>query len=100
MQVVGYYENLKAEQRRREAFSEGPFVGVCTDGGWRVECEVKGHPCPALPDNSIYGLLRSWKFVKGTQEACAQIVNRLNDMVKENKIVLQEDGWWTTIEVA
>lgn len=94
-QVVNYYEN-------GVVYTEGPFV--CTNLGttYRVEvqCVKPQHPgCPVLPDSSIYNLLDDEGFNTGHMnlKGCTKIVDFLNNLVREGKIVLSSDGWWEYI---
>lgn len=45
---VGYFENFETPEEESEAFSQGPFV-VVDANGYRIEAQVKGNKCPALP---------------------------------------------------
>lgn len=95
-QVVGYFEDFKTPEREKEAFSEGPFVIVHVFG-WRIECEVKGRQCPALPDLSIYRLAqKSGITVYGKfnrKEDAAQLCDWLNQKVKEGRIICHDGNW-------
>jgi len=87
-QCVGYYED-------DVVYEEGPFVLVSA-GGWRIEAEVKGHKCPALPDLSIFRLIKNHfgdyqksSNLKKVEERC----DFLNKMVKSGDIVLDNGQW-------
>lgn len=85
-QVVAYFDD-------DVVFEEGPFV-ICNarGNGWRIEVEQKGCKCPVLPDISIYRYLGEsvkWPLREDAEAVCDQ----LNKMVKEGKIVLDENVW-------
>ena len=93
-QRVGYFED-------DVTFKEGPFVMVKADG-WRVECEIKGAVCPALPDLTIYALLESegWLAAKQADDGyAASRTDWLNMQVKNGRIVLHENGYWYAPEM-
>ena len=79
------------------AYEEGPFVTVCVRNGvYRVECEVKGHFCPALPDTTIYRLLEMSKYSpNGKREDVNKSVDFLNNCVQSGRIIL-DSGMWRT----
>lgn len=92
-QVVKYYQN-------DVVFTEGPFV-CCQLGSesYRVEAECKASKnpgCPALPDISIVRLLEDEGFNSAytNLKGCAKVVDFLNGLVREGKIILSVDGWW------
>lgn len=91
-QIMNWWENFKTDEHRQKVYQEGPFVAVCIDG-WRVECEVKDHKCPALPHDSIFHFLNKWKFTKGTKEECCKIVDKLNTLAKQGIIILSGKCW-------
>jgi len=90
-QEVGYYEdNVK--------FTEGPFVIVqltLGSGDWRIEAEVIGNKCPALPDTSIYHhMMKEWNFCgRGTKQECIRVCDLLNQMFRDGQIV-EKNHWW------
>ena len=86
-QEVGYFEN-------HIEYEEGPFVMVDAHG-WRVEVELKGHHCPCLPGTSIYALRKALGFPvgKGQQERIAGQVDKLNQLVCEGYVVLENNAW-------
>lgn len=95
-QVVGYFEDFHTEERRAEAYSEGPFVLVNVNG-WRIEVEYEDAPHPCMPDSSIYKLKRKlgMEFGKTHDKQLAESVcDALNRMVKDGRIVRTESGWW------
>lgn len=90
-QTVGHYEN-------DVIYTEGPFV-ISDVGGWRIECEIKGHCYPSLPDTSIYVLLQRYKKDFGktfNKEIAIKVCDWLNSFVAQGRIILAEDGWWNT----
>lgn len=90
-QRVGYFED-------DVLYAEGPFVMVNANG-WRVEVEMPGHHCPVLPDTSIYELRSQlgWPAGKTDDVALAErVVDQLNAMVREGKIVLDGRIWKVT----
>lgn len=91
-QVIGYCQN-------DVIFEEGPFV-IVNANGWRIECELKGHYCPVLPDSSIYKLREYWGYQPGKfreQREAEELCDRLNQAVKDGVIVLDGKSWvWKT----
>lgn len=89
VQVVGYFEN-------NVTFTEGPFVAVQVNG-WRIECEIRGGLCPALPDITIHRMLEKEKGkVPGkltTLERLAPYIEWLNEQVKAGRIVPSGINW-------
>lgn len=95
-QIVGYFENFHTEERRAEAFSEGPFV-IVNANGWRIECELGQHHCPVLPDVTVYDLRKSLGYELGKfweKERAATLCDHLNMLVKEDRIVKHAKGFW------
>jgi hypothetical protein len=90
-QTVGYFEN-------HPTLNEGPFV-VVEANGWRIEAEVKGYRCPAMPDVTIFRLCnrRGTPLSKfNNRDEAAEICDWLNEQVREGFITLHSDGWWTS----
>ena len=86
-QEVGYFENFPV-------FEEGPFV-IVNANGYRIEVERKNHKCPVLPHNSVSDILWGELGYKGKtgREHAAELCDKLNQMVKDGRIVLRGD-WW------
>lgn len=100
-QHVGYFEDFKTAEREREAYSEGPFV-VVNANGWRIECEVVGSSCPALPDLSVFHLRKKWGIPEGkfnSVKAAEELCDRLNEQVKLGNIVREKASWAATRDV-
>jgi hypothetical protein len=87
-QEVGYFKD-------NVIYEEGPFVIVnAMFNGWRIECELKGHKCPVLPDWTIYKLLDNWNCPGKThKKEAVRICDMLNDQVILGKIVLKDRCW-------
>lgn len=90
-QEVSYFED-------NVTFSEGPFV-LCNalGNGYRVEAEIKGAKCPALPDLTVHNIMTNelaWMGKTLDREAAARVVDLLNDMVRRGRIVLHKNGFW------
>jgi hypothetical protein len=88
-QEVDYFED-------GVTFTEGPFV-ICNPlgNGWRIEAEIKGSPCPGLPDASIYDLLEIEGIDRGKyryREVAEKICNQLNTWVREGRVILDPKG--------
>lgn len=87
-QVVGYFQNNDTID-----YIEGPFVLTSVSGELRVE--VDGGRCPIIPDNSIIrfmeqeGIIGKIRKLEKAQEIC----DKLNQMVKDGKIIEQESRW-------
>jgi hypothetical protein len=88
-QRVGYFQD-------NVEYTEGPFVHcdfVCNGYG-RIECEMKDHHCPVLPDSSIYDLLKFEKdYVGGERDRTIELVDWLNEQVSLGRIVLDGRVW-------
>ncbi len=86
-QQVGYFED-------NVTYREGPFV-IVNANGFRIECEVKGHICPAFPHLSISRLKDQLGYPQGKtdRETAAAMCDRLNGMVREGKIELVGTMW-------
>lgn len=89
-QSVGYFED-------NVTFTEGPFV-ICNPlgNGWRIEVELKDGVCPILPDGSIYDLVKVRYGLAGktnSHELITKICDDLNQLVKDNQIVLVGKSW-------
>lgn len=90
-QRVGYFDD-------NVTFEEGPFVITNPLGnGWRIEAQIMGSGTPALPDSSVYDLLRKvghsagkWNDLEPAAEAC----DFLNEQVKAGKICMRPSGGW------
>lgn len=97
--AVDYWHDFVSEEEAMEAYKEGPFVLVCANG-WRLEVEMKGSKCPALPDSSIYNLLDnhclSHDKTNNKKEAEA-VCDWLNTAVKIGWIKLHESGSWVAV---
>ena len=92
-QEVSHYED-------NVTFTEGPFVISNPLGnGYRIEVDLKGHPCPVLPDCSIYRLLGEHGFYAGKcpRKEIAKIADWLNEQVLLERIVCQTNGWWVRL---
>jgi hypothetical protein len=89
-QRIGYFED-------NVTFTEGPFVMV-NAGGWRIEASNGQEAgCNAvMPDLSIYRLAKDWGYEgKRSNPALMEpIVDRLNEWVREGKIVQRDTGGW------
>ena len=89
-QVIGFSED-------NVTFTEGPFVISNPLGnGWRIEVELKEHPCPVLPENSIYDFIQRHGFSVGKfrEQSQAEVVcDWLNGQVREHNIRLNGRAW-------
>ena len=88
-QTVEYYEN-------NPIFIEGPFI-ACNlyEGGYRIEVEQRGHCCSVIPNWTVRKLLRDTGLPPDSREErlVKHMVNHLNYLVKEGKIVLDGVTW-------
>lgn len=91
-QQVSYFEdNVKYE--------EGPFVLTEIWGDYRIEVEIDGQTCPALPASEIYALLDRHGFQsKKTyhRELIATAVDWLN-LQAANGVIAKRDGRWMPV---
>lgn len=87
-QRVGYWDD-------NVEFTEGPFVVVGIHG-YRIECELKGHHCPVIPDCTIYTFMErlGWKGKTLDVDLAERVCDGLNALVREGAIVLSEKGSW------
>lgn len=96
-QIVGYFEDFETEERRKEAYSEGPFV-LCSlpGGGHRIEVEFKERNNPVLLDLTICKLLDTWGYIPGSLRfkfsALEHVCASLNREVIKGKIVRHKNG--------
>lgn len=101
-QVVGYFEDFATEERRNEAYSEGPFVLV-NASGWRIEAEITGSKCPVMIEPSIFGIKEQlgWGYGKMVnREEAERICDALNAMTKTGQIVRDDRGFWRDVNAA
>lgn len=91
-QEVGYFED-------NVVFTDGPFV-IVEATGWRIEAELKGHRCPALPDTSIFRVEEKLGMYGKThnRKLAERVCDLLNKMVQRGDIVLNDRGWWVVKE--
>jgi hypothetical protein len=89
-QRVGYFQD-------DVTFTEGPFVMVNANG-WRIEVHNgEDHGCNCvMPALSIYALRKHLGYPEGKfvcADEAATLVDRLNRMVRDGKIVKMGSQW-------
>jgi hypothetical protein len=91
---VGYFEDFHTPEEEAEAYREGPFV-IVNANGFRIEAQVVGHKCPAMPDLSVFKLREQWGYRLGKfdRDKATELCDRLNEAVREGKIVLNGKHW-------
>lgn len=90
-QVIGYFQDVKTLPNQ-------PFVVVSGFGqGFRIEVEnPSGEIGTCLVDLTIYRLRKTWGYKEGwlTLKDAKALCHRLNNMVKDGKIVRKPNGLW------
>jgi len=78
--------------------TEGPFVISKLWDTWVLQCSRRGEKCLGAPFDTIYNLLWSLGYSKGARffikEDAIVFCDKLNGMVKDEKIVQDECGVW------
>ena len=78
------------------SITKNPFVvaRMVGGGGFRIEVEVEGYTCPALPDLSVHKFLDQYeeKYSRDENDV-ATLVKILNQKVQDGVIVQKGNVW-------